>query len=226
MPHIAQRTDQVFSTLPRAALRDFLAAARPVMLRAKETLFHAGDAGSSCYLLRSGAAKATVIAKDGQERLLAVLGPGSLIGELSLFDDRSRSATVTALRPSRLMHLTKASFIRLADANPLIYRQTLRLLTARLREANDSVVAQGSATVLGRVARAFLSLVNGLGEEQGGRVTLTQRITQAEIAAMAGVARENANRAIAELVEDGTLSRHRGLYVIEKPDILASLSEI
>lgn len=226
MPRIAQRTDQMFSMLPRAALRDFLAAARPIRLRAKETLFHAGDAGSSCYFLRSGAAKATVIAKDGQERLLAVLGPGSLIGELSLFDDRARSATVTALRPSRLMHLTKSSFIRLADANPMIYRQTLRLLTVRLREANDSVVAQGSATVLGRVARAFLSLVNGLGEEQGGRVILTQRVTQAEIAAMAGVARENANRAIAELVEDGTLSRQRGLYAIEKPDILASLSEI
>lgn len=226
MPLPEPRSAQMFRIMPRASLRDFLAAARPLQLRAREVLFHAGDAGASCYYLREGAAKATVIAKDGQERLLAVLGPGSLIGELSLFDDRPRSATVSALRPCRLMHLTKAAFIRIADRNPAVYRETLRLLTQRLREANDAVVAQGSSTVLGRVARAFASLAYGLGERQAGRIVLAQRITQTEIAAMAGVARENANRAIAELMEDGILSRQGGLYAIEKPDLLDGLSEI
>ena len=48
--------------------------------------------------MRSGAVKASVVARDGQERLLAILGPGALIGELALVDDEPRSATVTALR--------------------------------------------------------------------------------------------------------------------------------
>jgi CRP/FNR family transcriptional regulator len=69
-----------------------------VDVRPREVLFHAGDAGDGCHFVRSGAVKVSVIARDGQERLLAVLGPGSLIGELALIDDEPRSATVTALR--------------------------------------------------------------------------------------------------------------------------------
>lgn len=217
----------IFGAMPGGALRAFLKSAVPIELKAREVLFHAGDAGASCYYLRSGAAKASVIAKDGQERLLAVLGPGALIGELSLFDDLPRSATVSALRPCRLMHLTKASFFNLADHNPAIYRQALKLLTERLRGTNDSVVAQGTVTVLGRVARAFENLAQGLGEEDArGRIVLAQKITQTDIAGMAGVARENANRAIHELLRDGILSRAKGFYAIEKPDELADLSEI
>mgnify|MGYP000928184108 CR=1 FL=1 len=157
--------------MPREVLRGLLAGAVPIELRAREALFHAGDDGTGCYYLRQGAAKAAVIAKDGQERLLAVLGPGSLIGELSLFDDLPRSATVSALRPCKLLHMPKASFFQLADRNPQIYRQALRLLTQRLRGTNDQVVAQGTVTVLGRVARAFQSLAEGIGESAtGGRI--------------------------------------------------------
>ena len=220
-------SSNLLDTMPSAVLRAFLSAAVPVTLRTREVLFHAGDAGSSCYFLRSGAAKAAVIAKDGQERLLAVLGPGALIGELSLFDDQPRSATVSALRPCRLMHLTKPAFFKLADENPQIYRQALKLLTHRLRGTNDSVVAQGTVTVLGRVARAFVSLAEGIGERQPkGRIMLSQRITQTDIAGMAGVARENANRAISELLRNGVLGRVKGYYIIDKPDELARMSEI
>jgi CRP-like cAMP-binding protein len=217
----------LIDAMPPGTLRSFLAVAVPVQLRARETLFHAGDAGSSCYFLRQGAAKASVIARDGQERLLAVLGPGSLIGELSLFDDLPRSATVSALRPCRLLHLTKSAFFQLADANPMVYRQALRLLTQRLRGTNDSVVAQGTVTVVGRVARAFQSLASGLGEAaDDSRIVLSQKITQTDIAGMAGVARENANRAINELLRNGVLARVKGLYVIARPDVLAEMSEI
>lgn len=223
----SRKTNAIFGAMPRSVLRAFLKSAVPVDLKAREVLFHAGDSGASCYYLRSGAAKASVIARDGQERLLAVLGPGSLIGELSLFDDQPRSATVSALRPCKLMHLTKASFFKLADANPAIYRQALKLLTERLRGTNDSVVAQGTVTVLGRVARAFETLAEGLGEaDDKGRIVFAQKITQADIAGMAGVARENANRAISELMGDGIISRTRSFYAIEKPDALAELSEI
>jgi CRP/FNR family transcriptional regulator, cyclic AMP receptor protein len=217
----------IFGSMPGSALRAFLKSAVPVELRAREVLFHAGDTGAGCYYLRSGAAKAAVIAKDGQERLLAVLGPGSLIGELSLFDDQPRSATVSALRPCKLMHLTKASFFQLADNNPSIYRLSLKLLTERLRGTNDSVVAQGTVTVLGRVARALETLAEGVGEaDSTGRIVFAQKITQTDIAGMAGVARENANRAIHELMRDGILSRVKGYYAIEKPEDLADLSEI
>lgn len=207
--------------------KSFLRLAKPVELRAKEPLFHAGDAGDGCYIVRAGVLKASVIAKDGQERLLAILGAGSLIGELALIDDEPRSATLIALRACRLLHLTKPAFFRLADANPLVYRQALHILAQRLRGTNDSVVAQGSVTVAGRVARAFASLAEGLGEEKpDGSIILSHRISQSDIAGMAGVARENASRAINDLMRDGVVSRSRSLYVIVKPEILLDMAMI
>ena len=213
--------------MPWRAWRAFAKAAVPVELRAKEILFHAGDEGDGCYLIRGGAVKASVVSVDGQERLLAVLGEGALIGELALLDDEPRSATVTALRPCRLLHLTKSAFFRLADANPLIYRLALRLLAQRLRDSNESVVAQGSVTVQGRVARSFTALAEGLGQVQAdGRILLTQRVTQSDIAGMAGVARENASRAINDLLRHGVLGRVGGFYTIERPAELLDMSEI
>ncbi len=221
------RSDGLLRAMPLHIWRDFAKAAVPIQLRPKEVLFHAGDKGDSCYLLRSGAVKASVIARDGQERLLAILGSGAMIGELALVDELPRSATVTALRHCKLMHMTKAAFFHLADRNPAIYRQALRLMAKRLRGTNDSVVAQGTVTVAGRVARAFNSLAEGLGDHQAnGRIILSQRITQNDIAGMAGVARENASRAINDLLRAGVLGRVQGFYAIENAETLRSMAEI
>lgn len=220
-------SDDLLKAMPFGLKRAFRKVADPVDLRSREILFHAGDAGDGCYFVRSGAVKASVIARDGQERLLAIVGPGSLIGELALIDDEPRSATVSALRRCRLLHLTKSAFFHLADANPMIYRQALKLLTRRLRGTNDSVVAQGTVSVAGRVARAFAYLAEGLGEEQdSGRILLPHRISQTDIAGMAGVARENASRAINELLRQGVLGRVGGFYSVERPAELLDLSEI
>ena len=213
--------------MPWFLRRSILSVSQPVELGAREVLFHAGDSGDGCYIIRSGVVKAAVIARDGQERLLAVLGAGSMIGELSLIDDDPRSATITALKSCRLVHLTKAAFFRLADANPLLYRQALKLLAQRLRGTNDAVVAQGSVSVTGRVARAFALLAEGLGDEQpDGRILLSHKITQADIAGMAGVARENASRAISGLLREGLLGRAGSFYVIERPAELLDMAEI
>lgn len=223
----AQRKRRLPPAAPFAVRRALLSAARPLKLAPREVLFHAGDAGDGCYLLRDGVVKASVIARDGQERLLAVLGPGSLIGELSLIDEQPRSATISALKPCRLHHLPRAVFFRQADANPLVYREALKILARRLRETNDSVVAQGTAPVVGRVARAFAALAEGLGEPQpGGTVLIASKLTQADIAGMAGVARENASRAINDLLRDGVLSRQGSFYVVADPVELGDLAEI
>ena len=210
-----------------ALRRAFLSASVPVALEPRQALFHAGDRGDGCYFLRKGAAKASIVASDGQERLLAVLGPGALIGELALIDDEPRSATVTALRRCRLRHLTKSRFFQLADENPQVYREALRILAHRLREANANILAQGTATVVERVARAFILLCDAIGEKAaGGAVVLAHRVSQADIAALAGVARENASRAINGLIRQGLIGRDESHYVVKRADALRAMAEI
>jgi CRP-like cAMP-binding protein len=89
------------------------------------------------------------------------------------------------------------------------------------------MVAQGTVPVVGRVARAFASLAQGLGQEMpGGSILIAHKITQTDIAGMAGVARENASRAINDLLRDGVLTRDGSHYVIAQPDDLRDLAEI
>ncbi len=110
MPGPAALPDNLFAALPKALSEALLAHARPVELQAEQTLFVAGDAGDGCYSIESGLLKVSVVSAAGNERILAILGAGALVGELSLLDGRPRSATVTALRPSRLGFIGRGAF--------------------------------------------------------------------------------------------------------------------
>ena len=91
----------MLSALPAELSARLFAKARPVSLSADETLFLAGDAGDGCYRVDDGLLKASILSPTGGERILAIFGPGAVIGELSMIDGAPRSATVTALRDSQ-----------------------------------------------------------------------------------------------------------------------------
>jgi CRP-like cAMP-binding protein len=164
-----------------------------------------------------------MVSISGREHMFAVFGPGSIVGEMSLFDDEKRSATVEAIRRSQLLYISADTFFNFADRNPGLYRLVLAVMARRLRGTNEDVMAQGSANVTSRVARALLSLADSLGEPANGKsVRITERVSQLDISAMAGVARENASRAINQWLRSGVLSRDEGFYYIEDRAALAA----
>jgi CRP/FNR family transcriptional regulator, cyclic AMP receptor protein len=75
---------------------DLFASAAPLRLAADEALFLAGDGGDGCYLIEEGLLKVAVASQSGGERILAFLGPGAIVGEMSIIDGRPRSASVVA----------------------------------------------------------------------------------------------------------------------------------
>ena len=89
--------------LPSELSRGLFAQGRSVSLDADQTLFLAGDKGDGCYRVEEGLLKASVAAPNGGERILAILGPGSVVGELSMIDGAPRSASVTALRDCQIV---------------------------------------------------------------------------------------------------------------------------
>jgi CRP/FNR family cyclic AMP-dependent transcriptional regulator len=213
----------LLSHLPDRLAADLLAAATPRSLTADETLFLAGDPGDGIYRLDEGLLKVSIASASGSERILAILGPGSIVGDLAIIDGLPRSASVTALRDCKLRFLSRAAFEKFAAAEPAIYKYLLNVMAARLRDT-DAIVAAGSFLPLkGRVARALLDLAQAFGNDVGqGRVVIRQKVSQSDLAAMAGIARENVSRIMNDWMRAKIVTRLSGYYCLENANKLRS----
>jgi CRP/FNR family cyclic AMP-dependent transcriptional regulator len=209
--------DHVLSGLPAKLFSELFAKGRSISLAAGQSLFLSGDPSDGCYRVDEGLLKVSVIAATGAERILAIHGPGAIVGELSMLDGTPRSASVAALRESKLCFISRASFEAFADAHPELYRHGMRLLAHHLRATNDALAASTFMSLKGRVARALLSLAEAFGNDVGkGRILIRQKVTQSDLAAMAGIARENVSRILADWIRGGIVSRLAGYYCLEK----------
>jgi CRP-like cAMP-binding protein len=146
---------------------------------------------------------------------LAVLGPGEIAGELSLIDRQPRSASVVAIKDCELSFISQKNFEKFTKRDPDIYRYLVNVLALRLRETDQAVAADSFLTVKARLARALLELAEYLGEDAGaGRVLIRHKISQSDLAAMAGVARENVSRALSDWKRSDLVTRSSGFYCI------------
>jgi len=101
----------------------------------------AGDAGNGCYRVEDGLVKVTMMSRAGVERILAILGPGAIVGELAIIDGRPRSASVVAVRETKLKFLSRAAFDEFAKEHPEVYKNLVKVLATRLRLTDETVAA-------------------------------------------------------------------------------------
>lgn len=221
-----RRNNQFVTSLPGDLSAGLFAKAARVKLSADELLFSAGDDGNGCYRIESGLLKLSIHSAEGGERILDVLGPGAIVGELSMIDGALRSTAVYALRDSELSYISRAAFLAFADAHPELYRHVATLLAQRVREMNDIAVAWSFLSLEGRAAHALLEMAEAFGEDIGeGRLLIRQKIEQSDIAAMAGIARENVSRILNKWMRDKLVSRHAGYYCIEAREKVEALAD-
>ena len=222
-----QAPENVLSVLPKEISAALFTAARPHRLKADQTLFMEGDLGDGCYRVESGLLKVTVASASGKERILAILGPGALVGELAVIDAQPRSATVVAARDSELSYISRRAFEAVSEAHPEIYRHVVNLLVRRLRDTNSVITAMTFLSLKGRVAYALLSLTDAFGQDVGsGRILVRQKITQADLAAMTGIARENVSRIMNDWIRLKLVSRLSGYYCLEDRDAIEREAEM
>jgi CRP/FNR family transcriptional regulator, cyclic AMP receptor protein len=216
MPKSTSQPESLLAALPTELSQSLFAKAIPLSLAADQTLFMVGDEGEGCYRIEEGLLKASIAAAAGGERILAILGPGSVVGELSMIDQGPRSASVTALRDSKLSFVGRAAFEAFGQSRPELYRHLATLLARRLRDTDDALVATNFLSVKGRVAGALLRLAEAFGHDIGqGRTLIRQKVSQADLAAMAGIARENVSRVLNDWVNRSLVSRLAGYYCLE-----------
>ena len=185
--------------LPSDVSRKLFAGKRPLRLPTGAMLFERGDVGDGCYWLLQGVVAVSVASASGDERILAILGPNAIIGELAMLDGLPRSASVRALRDCELAFVSRGAFTDILRRHPELYEEIVATLAARLRQSDEDMAASSFLTVRARVARALLQFARHLGEDAGsGRVQIRYRVTHSDLAAMAGVARESVSRTLSE----------------------------
>jgi CRP/FNR family transcriptional regulator, cyclic AMP receptor protein len=217
----------VLGNLPSELANALFSKARDVVLKADHNLFMEGDEGDGCYRVEEGLLKASVRAPNGNERILAIFGPGAVIGELAMIDGGARSASVTALRDSKLNFVSRATFEAFMQESPELCRQLVVLLARRLRDTNNALTATNFLSVKGRVASALLQLAEAFGRDVGsGRILVGQKVNQNDLAAMAGIARENVSRVLTDWTNRSWLSRLAGYYCLENKKAIEAEAQV
>jgi CRP/FNR family transcriptional regulator, cyclic AMP receptor protein len=199
------REAPLFSGLDDEAAQALSASMVESHLGRGEVLFREGDEGERLYVVTAGKVKLGRTSADGRENLLAILGPGQMFGELSLFDPGPRSATVTAVTDCTLQSLGHDELGRWLDGRPEVARALLVQLAVRLRKANDVVADLVFSDVPGRVAKALLDLSSRFGRVADDGVHVYHDLTQEELAQLVGASRETVNKALADFASRGWL---------------------
>jgi CRP-like cAMP-binding protein len=210
----------VFETLGAAQLTRVAAVAVPRSFDARHVIFREGDASDTCYIVRTGHARAIRAHGDGRTITLAHFGPGDIFGELAMFEDERRSATVETLEPLDAIAVLGPDMRRLLREHPDISVKLVISLGRRLREANERIARQSFQTVQSRVAGVLGQLVVQAQEEGAEGADVLVTVTQADVAKLAGSSRESASRFLAVLERAGVVTQGRGRLTVHDPDAL------
>ncbi len=184
-------------------------AFRPLSVPGGKTVFEAGDDGHALYVIKKGKVKVSHSNLDGKEKVLAYLGPGEVFGEMSMVDERPRSATATAIKPTMLYALYLEEYWGLINRYPRIAHNLARIIARRLREMNHEVEVLTFKEARGKVAYALLKLHRHNYGEPTRRGRLLA-VTQRQLADMAGTSRETVTRVVNEFEMRGFLESNQG----------------
>lgn len=194
----------------------FLSHASPSLLRALEALatevrvapgaclFEQDDEGDAFYEVLDGELEISVLSDEGRKLSLCVMRPGECLGEISLFDTDVRTATATALSPTRLRRIGRVELHREIARDPELAVELLTLAGRRMRWMSTQIHEQVFLPLQTRLARRVLYLVGG--EERNGRIAMSQ----AQIADFTGATREAVARTFSEWKRSGVIHVSRG----------------
>lgn len=218
----------LFANLTTAEVERMNERAHSRKFQAGAQVITADQSGEALYVVLSGSVKIQVDQIDGSTVTFAILGPGQIIGELSMIDDSSRSANVVTMVESNLLWIDRRDFREFLDASKALCQNLVAELSFRLRQANRQIEALSSLDVTARVARQILALSEAFGEEdRQGRTRILIALTQTDIAELVGATRERVNKAFVALKKRKILavSRDHRITILD-PEALSAEAKL
>jgi CRP/FNR family transcriptional regulator, cyclic AMP receptor protein len=210
----------VLRGLPANELEQLASTMRRRTYRRGEVVFHQGDPGESVHVVCRGTLKVVITGDNGEEAVLAILGPSDVFGEMALLDGGPRSATVTALEAVETAVLSRTDFIRLLRQVPAIGESLLASLARTIRQVNEDIGGLVFLDLHGRLARKLLELADAYGEPNDGNVLIRVQLTQEELAGMIGATRASVNKILGFFEDRGVIQRQGRHILVCKPEFL------
>ena len=193
----------LFAALDDESSDALRAVMREERLGRGQVIFREGDDGDRLYVIIDGKVKIFRTSPDGRENMLAVLGPGDMFGELSLFDPRPRTASVATVTDATLLSMAHDDLRPWLSGRPAVATSLLQALAQRLRRTNEAMADLVFSDVPGRVAKVLLDFASRFGSPTDEGVRVTHDLTQEELAQLVGASRETVNKALSDFVSRG-----------------------
>ena len=219
-PRAALLDTDLFRAMAPAEIDAILAGASSAKVDAGQVVLHRGDPASRLIVILQGRLRVSVVSADGNEATLRVLGPGQVVGEISLLDGRVASADVQAAEPCQLLFVQRATVLGLLRRDPELCLRLMAVLCQRLRQANETVEDLALYTLSERVGRVLLRLARDFGRKEAHGIVLGIKLSQREIASLVGASREKVNRELRLWEETGAIAKRQGTLVILRPERL------
>jgi CRP-like cAMP-binding protein len=181
-----------------------------------KTIVEEGALGDYMYIISEGCVKVTKLSGDGREKILELLDVGDFFGEMSLFDDAPRSASVKAMSDVRIMALARNDFLRLLGSSPGLALSVIQELTRRLRQVDEQASSLSFQRVKERTMGLLVRLAKEASSHEGRRKTPV--LTHQQIADMIGTSRETVTRAVKGLKDEGWLEQEGKHYLVPAED--------
>lgn len=203
--HDVIRRAPLFAGLDQESAEHLITQMTVTHMERGDVLFNEGESGDRLFIIGEGKVKLGRTSPDGRENLLAILGPGEMFGELSLFDPGTRTATATAVAETQVLALSTEQLRDYLQTRPQVALTLLAALARRLRRTNEILADLVFTDVPGRVAKALLDLAHRFGRPVEDGIMVSHDLTQEELAQLVGASRETVNKALADFATRGWL---------------------
>ncbi len=191
---------------------------RPVAFDSGQLIFAEEDPGDNVYVIESGTAKIKRRGAGGRHNVIAIAGPGDIVGELSIFDPGPRTDTVVAASDLQAGYLDRGILRRFIAERPALLQELLQLLARQVKRRHDQLAAMVMTDVTGRVARQLLHLAMQFGTEQGSEMNVSVGLTDDEFADLVGTSGQTLSAILRDLEDRSWIRRESAaIAVVDRP---------
>ncbi len=211
--------------LSREDADDLLGRLRRRTVKAGTEITRAGSAADEPMIVLSGRVRVVAYGSDRREVVLALRGPGQLIGEMSGLGAGRRTASVFALDEVEAGTLSASEFVEYLGEHPQAAIVVIRMVVRRLAEATQDVIDLATQDSVGRLAKLLVELSAEHGKPTADGTEIELPLTQDELAHWTGATRETVSRALRLMRQLGWVSTHRKTITVLDPAALRERSQ-